>query len=114
MDKVPDFGFGTAAAGSKVDLQNNDSEIDNDGNQSGILQVTDSRVVAATKKTAGFDLSAQLGKFGASNATANPFILTLNPVQLTTSTGSNSAIPGQKTQSATLTEGDTSSTNNVM
>lgn len=116
LDKVPDFGFGTAAAGSKVDLQNNDGD-SVDGNDSGILQVTDSRQDSANK-TAGFDLAAQLGKFSHKDATSGDstdangdFFLALKPVQLTTSTNANDVIQGQKTQDVTLKAGDTTDTN---
>ncbi|MFD1417771.1 WxL domain-containing protein [Companilactobacillus keshanensis] len=111
LDKVPDFGFGTAAAGSKVDLQNNSSAIDDDGNQSGILQVTDSRTDATTKTTAGFNVTAQLGTFNhTENDVDTPatgdFLLALKPVQLTTSTAPKDVIQGQKSTAATLTSGD--------
>lgn len=118
LDKVPDFGFGTAAAGSKVDLQNNDGD-SVDGNDSGILQVTDSRQDSANK-TAGFDLAAQLGTFNHKDATSGDntpasgdFFLALKPVQLTTSTNANDVIQGQKTQDVTLKAGD-STNQNVM
>ncbi|KRK64228.1 hypothetical protein FC72_GL000540 [Companilactobacillus tucceti DSM 20183] len=108
LDKVPDFGFGTAAAGSTVDLQNNSSAIEDDGNQSGILQVTDSRQ-NSDKTTAGFTVSAQLGSFyttDADNPATGKFLLALKPVQLTTSTDSKDVIQGQKSIEASLTAGD--------
>ena len=111
LDKVPDFGFGTAAAGSTVDLQNNSSAIEDDGNQSGILQVTDSRTDPNTKATAGFNVTAQLGQFnhtenGKDTAATGDFFLALKPVQLTTSTNSKDVIQGQKSEAATLKAGD--------
>ncbi|MFC6323990.1 WxL domain-containing protein [Companilactobacillus baiquanensis] len=118
LDKVPDFGFGTAAAGSTVDLQDNSSVIDNDGNQSGILQVTDSRANGTTAgSTAGFDVTAQLGAFtdgtknadGTDKAVEGAFTLALQPVQLTTSTNSKDVIQGQKSLAASMTSGGTGS-----
>ncbi|WP_164508333.1 WxL domain-containing protein [Companilactobacillus kedongensis] len=122
LDKVPDFGFGTAAAGGPaVDLQNNSSTIKDDGNDSGILQVTDSRTdknaaASNTTKTAGFNVTAQLGNFKATNGTpaegfdGSGFILNMNPVQLTSSTNANDVIQGANSETASLVSGDTKDT----
>lgn len=120
LDKVPDFGFGTAAAGSKVDLQDNTSAIENDGNQSGILQVTDSRTDPNTKATAGFNVTAALGTFNNTDKEGNvtpatgDFLLELKPVQLTTTTDAKDVIQGQKSKGVTLKSGDTATAPKVM
>lgn len=48
LDAVPDFGFGNAASGTTVSLKSNEATGDaQDGNDSGLLQVTDSRAAQA-------------------------------------------------------------------
>lgn len=68
LDRVPDFNFGTVAAGSTAELQNNSGAIADDGNSDGILQVTDSRSTSGSGATAltdgmGYTVSVQLGSF---------------------------------------------------
>ncbi|MHA3066921.1 WxL domain-containing protein [Lacticaseibacillus saniviri] len=71
LDAVPDLHFGTVVAGMQAGLFDNESIRSNDGNDQGLLQVTDSRVkvdgTGATETPAvnglGYVLSAKLGDF---------------------------------------------------
>lgn len=74
LDAVPDFSFGRAIAGKTANLINGQSAIKDDGNQDGLLQITESRKTDGdpkdpAAKNTGFNLSAQLGQFENS---ANP------------------------------------------
>jgi len=65
LDAVPNFGFGSGAAGSTVSLNPNQvtSGEGVDGNDKGLLQVTDARTAKGTNDTKGFTLNANLGNF---------------------------------------------------
>ncbi|KRO16889.1 hypothetical protein IV56_GL000575 [Lacticaseibacillus saniviri JCM 17471 = DSM 24301] len=62
LDAVPDLYFGTVTAGLPAGLYSNDTVRDNDGNQKGVLQVTDSRSLSG-QQGLGYLLTAQLGAF---------------------------------------------------
>ena len=95
LDKVPDFNFGAAAQKTTKSLQNNDrpannqnTAIEQDGNDAGTLQVTESR-----QSVPGFTLSASVGNFvGAKEAAitgggeGKDFILNLGASPLTLDT----------------------------
>ena len=112
LDAVPDFGFGSTAAGSTAKLANNDAiGTGEDGNNAGLLQVTDARANAGS--TMGFNLTANLGGFnkldgstvGDAVTTTDPFILTMNPEELTNADGDNISTDGvskTKTETAAL------------
>ncbi|AYE38960.1 hypothetical protein D1B17_10100 [Companilactobacillus zhachilii] len=99
LDQVPDFNFGTAASGSVKGLVDNSKGSQNtsnttatdgtaavDGNDKGALQVIESR-----NALSGFTVSASLGSFQdakgnavvGSNDAKDPFILNLNPANMT-------------------------------
>lgn len=75
LDRVPDFNFGTVAAGTPGQLQNNSGAITDDGNSNGILKVTDSRSTTGSSAGApgtsgaysrdgmGYTVSVALGSF---------------------------------------------------
>ncbi len=66
LQAVPDFGFGSGAAGSTVALKNNEATgTGKDGNAQGLLQVTDARSAAP-----GFSLTAKMGNFTEADGTA--------------------------------------------
>ncbi|WP_125710450.1 WxL domain-containing protein [Companilactobacillus zhongbaensis] len=82
LDAVPDFSFGRAVEGKTANLLNGQSAIPNDGNQDGLLQVTESRKVGGNPESpaaanAGFTLSAQLGQFDNGVKTSKDFKLNL-------------------------------------
>lgn len=86
LDAVPDLGFGTAAAGSTVNLKNNtaDKSAEDSQNQ-GLLTVTESRAGAP-----GFTLSAGLTPFNDGTADAtDPFTLQLKATPLKGDDGAN-------------------------
>ncbi|WP_099974310.1 WxL domain-containing protein [Lactobacillus terrae] len=101
LDAVPDFGFGTVAAGTTATLANNDSVINNDGNAKGLLQVTDSRT-STDGKTAGYIVTANMSAFNDGTADATGFVLNLASVNLRDSV--DNALAG-KTTAATLEAG---------
>ena len=122
LDAVPDFGFGNAASGTTVSLKSNEATGDaQDGNDSGLLQVTDSRAAQAdgaegstVKKgdTTGFSLQAQLGAFSTADAPQatdatllQKFVMTLNPQELVDGTGESASTGATalKTDSAEIT-----------
>ncbi|KRO00405.1 WxL domain-containing protein [Companilactobacillus kimchiensis] len=79
LNAVPDLGFGTAAAGSTVKLQDNTAtKSEEDSQNQGLLSVTESRAGAP-----GFTLSAGLTAFndGTTDA-ADPFTLQLKATPL--------------------------------
>lgn len=109
LDAVPDLYFGTVVAGGPAALKDNTSVRTNDGNDRGLLQVTDSRsdVTDPAKPVngLGYLVQAQLGKFNSyktvadASSNTNPteaqdqdkWVLTLNGAKgLTTSTGAKS------------------------
>lgn len=92
LDAVPDFGFGTAAAGSTVNLKSNDyDEKAEDSQGQGLLTVTESREAAP-----GFDLSASMTKFNDGTADADGFVMTLDATPLKDDSGANVAVAGTK------------------
>ncbi|WP_129044546.1 WxL domain-containing protein [Companilactobacillus metriopterae] len=105
LDAVPDFGFGTVAAGTIATLDNNDSVINNDGNAKGLLQVTDSRTATAGK-TAGYEVSASMTAFTDGTTPNNDFVLHLASVDLKDSANAN--ITGVKTNVSNLNADGTS------
>lgn len=97
LDAVPDFGFGNGAAGSTVTLKNNDRDANadasaEDGNNEGLLQVTESRV-DKDNVAPGFTLTAALAPFtskqDASGTGVNDFTLNLASQGLVDGKGEN-------------------------
>jgi len=95
LDAVPDLGFGTAAAGSTVNLTNNKADkAAEDSQNQGLLTVTESRAGAP-----GFTLSAGLTPFNDGTGTgdagdttgdvADPFTLILKATPLKDDQGAN-------------------------
>lgn len=87
LDAVPDFGFGTAAIGSKVNLQSNDYDTkEADSTKSDAVKIIESR-----KTAAGFQLSAGITGFSSSDSAAavQPFTLTLGKTALVDGDGAN-------------------------
>ena len=78
LDAVPDMNFGQTAQSETapseaLPLQDNQGIVDDDGNDSGLLKVTDSRpdkTADATAKTMPWQLTAQLGNFTATNSSS--------------------------------------------
>ncbi|MCH4008970.1 WxL domain-containing protein [Companilactobacillus sp.] len=107
LDSVPDFSFGRAIAGKTVDLHQGHSEINDDGNTEGNLQVTESRSDKTETKNNGFTVSAQLAKFTGADTSksVDGFKLNLNPVDLIDVNSGKSA--NIKTQQVTLMGEDT-------
>jgi hypothetical protein len=68
LDAVPDFNFGTVSAGAKPSIQNFSGVISDDGNDQGLLQITDSRSTTVTPavEVAPADTTAALTKAGVS------------------------------------------------
>lgn len=92
LDAVPDFGFGTAAAGSKVSLKSNQYDTQEEDSQGkGLLTVTESRAGAP-----GFDLQAKMSAFTDGTDTANDFVMTLDATPLKDDDGANVAVAGTK------------------
>lgn len=87
LDAVPDFGFGTGAIGSKVNLQENkyDSQEEDSNNNSAV------KVIESRKTAAGFTLSAGITGFASSDADAavQPFTLNLGKTALVDGDGNN-------------------------
>lgn len=87
LDAVPDFGFGTGAIGSKVNLQENkyDSQEEDSNNNSAV------KVIESRKTAAGFTLSAGITGFASSDAKAavQPFTLNLGKTALVDGDGNN-------------------------
>lgn len=110
LDAVPDFSF-RAVDGAKVGLNSNTTDFkdntnnaatanngNSDGNNTGLLQVTDSRVSFDTGNdryvahSAGFTLGASISSLEPFNAKDSPisgFELTLNPQALVDDKGNN-------------------------
>lgn len=87
LNEVPDFGFGTAAIGSKVNLQENKySTKEDDSNNNSAVQIIESR-----KTAAGFTLSAGITGFssGDKSAAVQPFTLNLGKTALVDGDGAN-------------------------
>ncbi|WP_164509390.1 WxL domain-containing protein [Companilactobacillus jidongensis] len=86
LKAVPNFGFGTVAAGETVAnlTGGSTSGAAKDGNDSGLLSVIDSR-----KSAKGFQVSANLGNFidGSGKAAAGPWSIDLASQQLEDSKG---------------------------
>lgn len=84
LQSVPNFGFGAAIAGSTANLVNykNSGKTANDGSESGLLTILDSRH-SAGKNTdpmdgMGFNLSVKLGQFTGSSSTGTRDKFVLN------------------------------------
>lgn len=76
LEQVPDFSFGRVMENTTARLQQGTSAIDDDGNQDGILRVTESR-----KDNAGFDVTAKMDDFtNDKDVVSKGFVLNLNPV----------------------------------
>lgn len=87
LNEVPDFGFGTAAIGSKVNLQENKySTKESESNNNSAVQIIDSR-----KSAAGFKLEAGITGFSSGDKTAavQPFTLSLGKAALVDGDGAN-------------------------
>ncbi|APX72032.1 WxL domain-containing protein [Companilactobacillus allii] len=114
LDAVPDFGFGSGASGTTVNLKSNAATGDGvDGNNEGLLQVTESR-----SQTPGFTLSAQLGAFKDATTsdavtTTSAFNLNLPKQGLVNAKGENIGKVGDQytTGNVVSTGNDTSKTN---
>ena|GEM_PF-827051 len=68
LDAVPDLYFGNVTPSAVAGLQSNKSLRDNDGNETGLLQVTDSRVTPAADPNPavnglGYTLGVSMSKF---------------------------------------------------
>lgn len=102
LEKVPNFSFVKAQAGTdtKLDtsnkLETSNKALNDDGNNQGLLQITESRSGTENK---GFDLTAQLGEFKESDGKAatlkdgskeSAFSLKLNSVKATNLSDKNS------------------------
>lgn len=132
LDAVPDFSF-RAVDGAKVGLTSNTTDNtnnsagaatanngDSDGNNTGLLQVTDSRVSLDNNggtQSAGFTLGASISSlqpFDSSNKAISGFSLTLNPQALIDDQG-NTVDPRNATtvfsKKAVLSDNNTSDTN---
>ena len=86
LNEVPDFGFGTAAIGSKVNLQENKyATKESESNNNSAVQIIDSR-----KSAAGFKLEAGITGFSAEGADkVQPFTLNLGKTALLDGDGAN-------------------------
>ncbi|GEO47970.1 WxL domain-containing protein [Companilactobacillus kimchii] len=87
LNEVPDFGFGTAAIGSKVNLQENKySNQESESNNNSAVQIIDSR-----KSAAGFKLTAGITGFSSTDKSAavQPFTLNLGKTALLDGDGAN-------------------------
>lgn len=96
LDAVPNFGFGSGAAGATValDPKAKTSGTGVDGNDDGVLQVTDARATDDKNTTKGFMLSATLANFTATDGTAltkggDGFSLNLTPQAIVDGSGNN-------------------------
>ncbi|WP_125713141.1 WxL domain-containing protein [Companilactobacillus kedongensis] len=135
LDAVPDFSF-RAVDGAKVGLNSNTTDFkdnnnaatanngNSDGNNTGLLKITDSRVSLLHQDgmdkpgSAGFTLGASISSLEPYDAKDSPisgFELTLKPQALVDGEGNNSSIYGEYypmlTKKATLSDtnvGDTS------
>lgn len=114
LDAVPDMNFGmtaqTKTANKNIPLASNTGLIDDDGNDSGMLKVTDSRGVDDGKggtTTMPWNLTAQLGAFnsstGAALTSSSDWAIHLNQ---TTGTNSVSAENMPAVYQPVLTSGD--------
>ncbi|WP_166667243.1 WxL domain-containing protein [Companilactobacillus nuruki] len=108
LDQVPDFGFGTAALGSTVNLNNNkyDDQATDSENASAV------KVIESRQNQPGFTLGAQMTAFK-SGSDSQAFVMTLNPTDLVDDNGDNvSTVTGTslKTDEAQITAGTTSDT----
>ncbi|WP_125772189.1 WxL domain-containing protein [Companilactobacillus furfuricola] len=101
LDAVPDFSFGRAIEGNTAELLNGQSAIQDDGNQDGLLQITESRTADSKEPGSpnkGFTLSAQLGDFVDKNGTpfaangSEQFKMNLKPQAV--KLASDGSIPG--------------------
>lgn len=73
LDAVPDFNFGDAAPDSTVNLYNNDSIQNNDGN-SGYLQITDARSASQNpNQYEGYTLQLQVNPFAQASGTTTAY-----------------------------------------
>ena len=100
LNAVPDFGFGSAAMGTKVGLENNKyDQPAADSTNADAVKITESRAGAP-----GFSLSAQIGKFSTTGDEQN-FTLSLLPTALTDSDGKSASTV--KTNSVNLEGTDT-------
>lgn len=113
LDQVPDFGFGTAAMGSTVDLNNNKyNDQATDSENASAVKVIESR-----SGQPGFTLNASMSPFtDGSTAAGKAFTMTLNPVGLTNDEGANVANEGAslKTEEAPITASATAAPQTVI
>lgn len=111
LKQVPDFGFGTAALGSTVNLDNNKyNEAGTDSQNASAVKVIESRA-----DQPGFTLGAQMTNFVSTSDSTDTkqFVMTLNPTALTDDDGNNvSTVTGTNLQSekAVITAGGTTDT----
>lgn len=131
LDAVPDFSF-RAVDGAKVSLKSNTTDNSNnsagaatandgnsDGNNTGLLQVTDSRVSISDNNpiSAGFTLGAKISTLQPFNSDDKPisgFELTLNPQALINAQGNSIDINNSHalfSNKAVLSDTKTSDTN---
>lgn len=91
LDAVPDFSFGSMMPGTTAKLASNtidaselegNSNVGEDGNSSGILQMTDSRNLTTKENIPGFTLSAAITELQGADGSTMPVSLTLNPLPL--------------------------------
>lgn len=98
LDAVPNFGFGSGASGSTVSLNPGQATTGDgvDGNDNGILQVTDARADQTSGATKGFTLNAQMANFSNSSSetavkNADGFVLNLKGQELLAGDGNSAA-----------------------
>ncbi|WP_363473029.1 WxL domain-containing protein [Companilactobacillus musae] len=109
LDAVPDFGFGSAAAGTTVGLVNNQyAQKEADSTNADAVKVTESRTAAP-----GFTLGAQISNFTSANdTTGQAYTLNLQPTSLTDDQGNsvssvqtnNVSLSGADSDPATLVD----------
>lgn len=116
LEQVPDFSFGRSIAGSTAQLQQGTSGIDDDGNQNGMLKITETRFnddtapVNGQSKNGGFQLSAKMDPFTSQDSSAaavSGFTLNLKNKSLVATTGSTATTLA--TNDATLKDDGTTS-----
>lgn len=101
LNAVPDFGFGSAAMGTKVGLESNKyDQAGADSTNADAVKITESRTDAP-----GFSLAAQIGHFTASSNDSQDFTLSLLPTSLTDSDGNSAS--SVKTSSVSMSGKDT-------
>lgn len=112
LSAVPDFGFGSGAAGTTVNLLDNNADgIGEDGNAEGNLSVIDSRDTQS-----GFTVAAQLGDFttGDPAVKASGFQLQLNPVAMSNSASNSNLNNFNTLQGVTNDSGQSTTVMNAL